>query len=132
MGLKLIYLVVRELFAWGRLSLRGSTGKDVEILILRHQLAVAQRRDPRIARKLTRVDRAWLALLARLVPVSSLSRIRLIVTPGTLLGWHRDLLRRRWAAKSRSTCPGRPRTHRNIRALVLRLARPEPFVVMRY
>ncbi|MEY9862937.1 hypothetical protein ABH935_008585 [Catenulispora sp. GAS73] len=72
MRLKLIYLVVRGLFTWGRLSLRGSTAKDVEILILRHQLAVAQRRDPRIARKLTWGDRAWLALLAGLVPVSSL------------------------------------------------------------
>jgi transposase len=89
--------------------------------ILQHRLLV-----PRAARKLTWADRAWLALLAGLVPVSCLPRIRLIVAPGTLLGWHRDLLRRRWAAKSRPRRPGRPRTHRNIRALVLRLARQNP------
>jgi len=108
-----------------RLSVRNSTAKDVEILMLRHQLAVAQRRDPRLARKLTWADRAWLALLAGLLPASRLSRIRLIVTPGTLLGWHRDLLRRRCARRSRRQ-PGRPATHWNIKALVLRLAKENP------
>ena len=58
--MKLIYLVVTQVFAWLGLAGRGSATKDVEILMLRHQLAVAQRRDPRIARKLTRADRAWL------------------------------------------------------------------------
>jgi len=123
--LKLVYLVTSRLLAWMRLSVRDSTAKDVEILMLRHQLAVAQRRDPRLARKLTWADRAWLALLAGLLPASRLSRIRLIVTPGTLLGWHRDLLRRRWARRSRRQ-PGRPATHWNIKALVLRLAKENP------
>src|SRR5947209_9143122 len=107
------------------LSVSDSTAKDVEILMLRHQLAVAQRRDPRLVRKLTWADRAWLVLLAGLLPATRLSRIRLIVTPGTLLGWHRDLLRRRWARRSRRR-PGRPATHRNIKALVLRLAKENP------
>src|SRR5512139_2985993 len=90
--------------------------------MLRHQLAVAQRRDPRLSRKLNWVDRAWLVLLAGLLPSGRLARVRLIITPGTLLRWHRDLLRRRWARRSRRR-PGRPTTHRNVRALVLRMAR---------
>ena len=60
MALRLIYLLVTRVFAWIRLSGRDSTAKNIEILILRHQLAVAQRRDPRLARKLTWTDRAWL------------------------------------------------------------------------
>jgi hypothetical protein len=67
--LKLVYLVVSRLFAWMCLSVSDSTAEDVEILMLRHQLAVAQRRDPRLARKLTWADRAWLALLAGVLPV---------------------------------------------------------------
>ena len=111
MGLKLVYLVASRLFAWMRLPVRDSTARDVEILMLRHQLSVVQRRDPRLARKLTWADRAWLAwlaLLAGLLPASRLSRIRLIVTPGTLLGWHRDLLRRRWARRSTKTTCAEP------------------------
>lgn len=64
-----------------------------------------------------------MTLLAGLVPSSRLRRIRLIITPGTLLRWHRDLLQRRWARPSRRKRPGRPRTHRTIKALVLTLAR---------
>src|SRR5437899_235685 len=104
---------------------RDSAAKDVEILMLRHQLAVAQRRDPRAARKLTWADRAWLVLLAGLLPHGHLPRVRLIVTPETVLRWHRDLLRRRWALRSRRR-PGRSRAHRNIKALVLRMARENP------
>jgi putative transposase len=124
-GLKLIYLVATQVFAWLGLAGRGSATKDVEILMLRHQLAVAQRRDPRIAHKLTWADRAWLGLLAGLLPADRLPRLRLIVTPGTLLRWHRDLLHRRWARRSRRR-PGRRPTHRNIKALVLRMARENP------
>jgi len=62
--MKLIYLAANRMFAWARLAARDSVSKDVEILILWHQLSVAQRRDPRPARKLTWPDRAWLALLA--------------------------------------------------------------------
>ena len=122
MGLKLVYLVVTRVFVWLWLAGRDSAVKDVEILMLRHQLTVAQRRDPRLSRKLNWVDRAWLVLLAGLLPRDRLARVRLIVAPGTLLRWHRDLLRRRWARRSRRR-PGRPTTHRNVRALVLRMAR---------
>jgi hypothetical protein len=69
------------------------------------------------------MDGAWMALLAQLLPHDHLARLRLIVTPGTLTRWHRDLLRRRWARRSRRTRPGRPPTHHRIRTLVLRLAK---------
>ena len=96
--------------------------------MLRHQLAVAQRRIParELQRRLSWADRAWLTLLAGLVPKQHLIKLRLIVTPGTLLRWHRDLLRFRWARRSRRGRPGRPPTHRRIKALVLRLTRENP------
>ncbi|WP_194910537.1 helix-turn-helix domain-containing protein [Catenulispora rubra] len=126
MALKLIYLLMTRLFTWIRLTSRDATAKNVEILMLRHQLAVAQRRDPDLARKLTWTDRAWLALLAGLLHNGRLPQIRLIVTPGTILRWHRDLLRRRWAHHSRRKQPGRPPTRRDIKALILRLAKENP------
>jgi Integrase core domain. len=122
-GLKLIFLLVTRAVAWFRLSRRESVWKNAEILILRHQLAVAMREDPRIHRKLTWADRAFVRLLAGLLPGQRLAGVRLIVTPGTVLRWHRDIVRRRWAAKSRAGKQGRPPTRRSVRALVLRLAR---------
>src|SRR6185312_6334948 len=62
-----------------------------------------------------------IALLLGLILLARHARMRLIVTPDTIVRWRRDLLRRRWARKSKSK--GRPPTRRNIRALVLRLAR---------
>jgi len=50
----------------------------------------------------------------------------MIVTPDTVLRWHRNIVRRRWAEKSQRECPGRPRTHRNVRTLILRLAGENP------
>jgi putative transposase len=97
--------------------------KDAEILILRHQLAVAQRDQPRAHARLTWPDRAWLALLARTLPAGRPAGLRLIVTPRSILRWHRDILRRRWARRSRCDRTGRPPTRRNARPLVLRLAR---------
>lgn len=117
MALKLIYLLTTRIFAWIQLTSRDETAKNIEILILRHQLAVAQRCDPHLAKKLTGPDRAWLALLAGLLPRGRLPRIRLIVTPGTVLRWHRDILRRDRARRSRGKKPGRPPTRRNIKAL---------------
>jgi putative transposase len=72
---------------------------------------------------LTWPDRAWLALLAGTLPVDRLAAMRLIVTPGTVLRWHRDILRRRWARRSRRGRSGRPPVRRNVRSVVLRLAR---------
>jgi putative transposase len=106
-----------------RLSHRESWWKDAEILMLRHQLAVAQRQRPRVHARLTWPDRAWLALLAGTLPIERLAGMRLIVTPGTIMRWQRDIVRRRWARLSRQRRSGRPATHRNVRSVVLRLAR---------
>jgi len=68
--------------------------------MLRHQLAVARRQQPRAHSRLRWPDRAWLALLAGTMPAERLAAMRLIVTPGTILRWHRDIVRRRWARRS--------------------------------
>ena len=120
MGLKLIFLVVSRVMSLIRLSRRESWWKDAEILMLRHQLAVAERERPKARARLTWLDRAWLALLAVTLPAERLAAMRLIVTPGTILRWHRDIVRRRWARLSR---PGRPPVRRKVRSVVLRLAR---------
>jgi transposase len=71
-------------------------------------------------------DRAWLAALLHHLPRSAVGRLRLLVRPDTILRWHRDLLARGHAAKSRPRRRGRPRTLRSIRVLVLRLVRENP------
>src|SRR5437764_15306792 len=91
--------------------------------MLRHQLAVSQRERPRAHSRLTWADRAWLALLAETRPVERLAVMRLIVTPGTILRWHRDIARRRWTRRSRHGRSGRLPVRRNVRSVVLRLAR---------
>jgi putative transposase len=122
-GLKLIFLIVTRAVSLLGLSRREWWWKDAEILMLRHQLAVAQRERPRAHSRLTWPDRAWLALLAGTVPAERLAAMRLIVTPGTILRWQRDIVRRRWARLSRRGRSGRPATHRKVRSVVLRLAR---------
>jgi putative transposase len=67
----------------------GEWWKDAEILMLRHQLAVAQRERPRALARLTWPDRAWLALVAGTVPTERLAAMRLIVAPGTIVRWQR-------------------------------------------
>ncbi len=96
MGLKLVFLVVSRAMSLLRLSRRESWWKDAEILMLRHQLAVAERERPKARARLAWPDRAWLALLAGTVPARRLAGMRLLVTPGTILRWHRDVVRRRW------------------------------------
>jgi putative transposase len=122
-GLKLVFLVVARAVSLLGLSRRELWWKDAEILMLRHQLAVAQREHPRAHSFLTWPDRAWLALLAGTLPAERLAAMRLIVNPGTILRWHRDIVGRRWARRSRQRRPGRPPTARHVRSLVLRLAR---------
>jgi putative transposase len=122
--LKLIFLVVSRAVSLLGLSRRESWWKDAEILMLRHQLAVAGRGRPTARARLTWPGRALLALLAGTVPIECLAAMRLIVTPGTILRWHRDIVRRRWARRSRRGRSGRPATHRKGRSEVLRLAAP--------
>jgi putative transposase len=119
-GLKLIFLIASRVVSLLGLWRRKSWWKDAEILMLRHQLAVALRERPGAPARLTWPDRAWLAILAGTLPAGWLAGIRLIVTPATVLRWHRDIVRHRWARLSRS---GRPATHRKVRSVVLRLAR---------
>jgi putative transposase len=122
-GLKLVFLIVTRAVSLLGLSRREWWWKDAEILMLRHQLVVAQRDRPRAHSRLAWPDRAWLALLAGTLPAERLAAMRLIVTPGTILRWQRDIVRRRWARRSRRGRSGRPATHRRVRSAVLRLAR---------
>jgi putative transposase len=125
MCLRFVFLLITRVAAWLRLSRREEAWKTAEILILRHQLAVLQRQQPGRV-KLNRADRALLAALLGVIPKARRHRLRLLVTPGTMLRWHRDIVRRRWAARSMRGKTGRPATRRNIKALVLRLARENP------
>jgi putative transposase len=99
---------------------RSEFAKDVELLVLRHQLVVLGRQERRPS--LRPADRALLAALARLLPPRR--RHGLVVTPQTFLRWHRELVRRKWTQPRRS--PGRPPVDRRVRELVLRFARENP------
>jgi putative transposase len=123
MLLRLAYLGITNAFALLRLLPGGDRDKDIEILSLRHQLAVLQRQLDGQRVRFEPVDRAWLAALLHPLPKPTLRRLRLLVQPDTALKWHRDLIARRHAAMSRPRRRGRPRTLRSIRALVLRLAK---------
>ena len=122
MFLRFMFLLTTRLAAWLRLARREETWKTAEILILRHQLAVLQRQQPRRL-MLNWADRALIALLFAVIPKARRHGLRLLVTPDTIVRWHRDIIRRRWAARSKRGKTGRPATSRNIRALVLRPAR---------
>jgi hypothetical protein len=88
-----------------RLSRREEMWNTAEILILRHQLAVLQRRQPRRP-KLDWADRALLAALLGVIPKARRQGLRLLVTPDTIVRWHRDIVRRRWAPGPRAGGPG--------------------------
>jgi len=120
--MRLAYLAVLRAFGWLALLARSDGAKDVEILILRHQVAVLQRQVG--APRLSWADRAVLAALARLLPGRQLRQLRLIVSPRILLRWHASLVRRKWTYPRRA--PGRPRTALAIRKLVLEMARDNP------
>jgi putative transposase len=124
--LRLTYLAVTNVFAMLRLLPMSDHGKDIEILALRHQLMVLERQLGKEGVRFTPGDRAFLAALLRRLPTEVLRGVRLLVRADTALRWHRDLVSRRHAARSRPGRAGRPRTVRSIRVLVLRLARENP------
>jgi len=119
--LRLPYLALTNVFAFVQLLPMSDVDKNIEILALRHQLTVRQRQIDKPC--LTAPDRAFLAALLHRLPRPTLRQLQLIVSPDTILRWHRDLLRRHHARTSRPKRPGRPRTVRSVRALVLRLAK---------
>jgi putative transposase len=101
-------------------SRQPELAKDVELIVLRHELSVLTCQHGRP--KLRPADRAFIAALAGLLPHGQ--RHGFVVTPATLLRWHRELVRRRWTYSQRR--PGRPPTDRVLCDLVLRLARENP------
>jgi putative transposase len=119
-ALKLIYQMFAKLLSWMVLCVRCDTANEIEILVLRHQLAVLQRRTPRP--RLNWTDRAVIAALARLLPTRR--RRGFLITPATILRWHRQLVRRRWTTAG--TPPGRPAIPAGVRALIVRLATENP------
>src|SRR5512133_2355973 len=112
--------MLTRVLSWLALLARSDAAKDVEILVLRHEVAVLRRTNARPA--LTWLDRSVLSALSRLMP-ASLRQLRL-VSPRTLLRWHAQLVARHWTYPRRR--PGRPPTPPPIQALVLRMARENP------
>jgi len=123
--LRFLFLLVSHLFAWLRLSRRDESWKSAEILLLRHQLTVLQRQVSARPKR-TWADRALLAALLDVIPRRRRANLGVMITPETVLRWRRDIVRRRWTRKSQHKGPGRPATHHNIAALVVRLARENP------
>jgi transposase len=115
----LLYLLLRRALAVAALRLRSREFKELEIVVLRHELAVLRRQLSRL--RLDERDRVFLAAAGQLLGRASRS---FFVRPNTLLGWHRQLVRRRWTYAGRR--PGRPAVAEEIRELVLRLARENP------
>jgi putative transposase len=119
--LSLVYLGVRRVLELVVLLARGDVSKDVEIVVLRHEVAVLRRQVSRP--RLRPADRALLAALSRILP-----RVRwaaLFVSPKTVLRWHRDLVVRRWTYRAANR-GGRPPIGAEVRELVVRLARENP------
>jgi hypothetical protein len=114
------YLALRRALELILLCFRSTEAKEIEILVLRHELAVLRRRHPRLRLKPT--DRALLAALSRLLPRDRWSVF--LVQPGTLLRWHRRMVAHRWTYPTNPT--GRPPIAEEVQQLVVRLARENP------
>src|SRR6266540_1751470 len=121
MVLSLVYWSLRWLLELVVLRHRSEREKEIEILLLRHQLRVLQRQAARP--QLTQADRALLAAFSRVLARRAWRR-SLFVTPATVMRWHRELVARRWTYPHRR--PGRPPTPADVRELVVRLARENP------
>jgi hypothetical protein len=114
-SLRLLYLIFVRICGWLVLPGRSSSSKDAELLVLRHEVAVLRRPDPRP--RLDRAGRGVLATLVRLLPTRL--RAHRLVTPGTVLRWHRRLVTRKWTYPNRT---GRPPVSAEIAALIELLA----------
>jgi hypothetical protein len=121
--MSIVYVLAQRLFSLIALRGRGEAAKDVELLILRHEVAVLRRQI--IRSRLEPKDRVVLAALSRLLPRDRWHAR--IVAPSTLLRWHRELVARHWTyPQVRGSRGGRPPTAAVIRKLVLRMARENP------
>jgi putative transposase len=98
---RLLYLIFNQLLTWLTLLPRAPSSKDIELLVLRHEVAVLRRTNPKP--RLHWADRALLAALIRRLP--AVMRGRRVVTPATVLRWHRRLVANKWTYPNRS---GRP------------------------
>src|SRR5712691_5652330 len=121
MVLSFVYWSLRRLLELMVVRRRSEREKEIEILLLRHQLRVLERQVARPT--LTPGDRVLLAAFSRVLP-RRVWKTSLLWTPATLLRWHRELVARRWTYPHRR--PGRPPTRAEVRALVVRLARENP------
>jgi putative transposase len=114
-SLRLLYLIFVRVCGWLVLLGRSSASKDAELLVLRHEFAALRRANPRP--RLDWADRAVLAVLIQLLPARL--RAHRLVTPGTVLRWHRRLVTRKWTYPHRT---GRPPVSAEVAALIERLA----------
>jgi putative transposase len=115
----MLYLMFVRLTGWLALLARSAASKDAELLVLRQEVAVLRRQNPKP--KLDWADRAVLAALARLLPRPL--RMSRLVTPDTLLRWHRRLVRWRWTYPPKG---GRPSIDAKVAALIEQMARENP------
>ena len=118
-SLRLLYLIFQHLLGLLLLLSRTSSTKDNELLVLRHELAVLRRTNPRP--RMDWADRAVFAALVRRLPRAL--RCHRLVTPNSILRWHRRLVRKKWTYSNRS---GRPPIDAAIAALVVRMAAENP------
>src|SRR5687768_3199543 len=113
---RFLYLIFDRLLGWPMLLSRATSSKDVELLVLRHEVAVLRRANPR-----PQLDWADRALFAALIPrLPALLRGHRLVTPATVLRWHRRLVTKKWTYPNRG---GRPPIDDTIAALIERMAR---------
>ena len=120
MALSFLYRLVRRVFEAVRVYRLDAAAKCAEILVLRHQLIVLRRQVVRP--RFSWSDRAFIALLAGLVPRERWGSF--LITPETILGWHRSLVKKRWTYPHRQ--PGRPSLANETVELICRLARENP------